>query len=213
MEKKINGSNKTRRNWITDAVLFLGMIIASISGIYFLIFPDGGYKGGRNPFYGIRVIFDRAGWEWIHTWLSLGFIAIALIHIVLHWKWIVSTTKRVFRSMIGKQKTTMSAGGWQNVIVDVIVAVGFLISAISGVYFLFVGESHGGLAVDPMFLFSRTAWSLIHTWSSVLFISGFLVHFAIHWGWVTRVTRKMFGNVAGKKIEHATEPVILVNQL
>lgn len=213
MEKKINGSNTTRRNWLIDAGLFLGVIIASISGIYFLVFPDGGYKGGRNPFYGIRVIFDRAGWEWIHTWLSLAFIVIALTHIVLHWKWVVNTTKRILRNMTGKQKASMSAKGWQNVIVDGVVAVGFLISAISGVYFLFVGESHGGLVPDPMFLFSRTAWSLIHTWSSVTFISGFLLHFAIHWGWVTKVTRKMFGNLNGRKIDQGAESVVLVNQI
>lgn len=197
MQNKNTGSNKTRRNWIVDAALLVGTLIASLSGVYFLIFPDGGYMGGRNPYYGIRIIFDRTGWEWIHTWLSLGMIAIALLHIILHWKWVVSTTKRVARDIFTRHKSNMNSKGWQNVIVDGAIGVGFIISAISGVYFLFVGESRGGLVPDPMFLFSRTAWDLIHTWSSVLFISGFLMHFAIHWGWVTKVTRKIF---TGKKV-------------
>ncbi len=196
MQNKNTGSNKTRRNWIVDAALLVGTLIASLSGVYFLIFPDGGYMGGRNPYYGIRIIFDRTGWEWIHTWLSLGMIAIALLHIILHWKWVVSTTKRVARDIFTRHKSNMNSKGWQNVIVDGAIGLGFIISAISGVYFLFVGESRGGLVPDPMFLFSRTAWDLIHTWSSVLFISGFLMHFAIHWGWVTKVTRKIF---TGKK--------------
>ena len=127
---------------------------------------------------------------------SLGMIAIALLHIILHWKWVVSTTKRVVQDIFTSHKSNMNSKGWQNVIVDGAIGLGFIISAISGVYFLFVGESRGGLVPDPMFLFSRTAWDLIHTWSSVLFISGFLMHFAIHWGWVTKVTRKIF---TGKK--------------
>lgn len=213
MENKINGSNKTRRNWVIDAALFLGALIASLSGIYFLIFPDGGYMGGRNPYYGIQVIFDRTGWEWIHTWLSLGFVVIALIHLVLHWKWVVSTTKRVFRNVIGKQKSTMNAGGWKNVIVDGVIAVSFIISAASGIYFIFAGESRGGLIPDPMFLFSRTAWELIHLWSSVLFISSFILHFAIHWGWVTKVTRKIFTSKKSKKFTQSNESVVLVNQI
>ena len=210
---KNNGSNTTRRNWYLDAVLFLGMVIAAISGIYFLIFPDGGYMGGRNPYYGIQIIFDRTGWEWIHTWLSVGFVAVALLHLILHWKWVVSTIKRVFRSTIGKQKTTMSAGAWKNIFVDGVIAVSFIISAISGIYFIFVGESHGGLTPDPMFLFSRTIWELVHLWSSVLFISSFILHFAIHWGWVTKVTRRIFTGKKSKKLTQSNESVVLVNQL
>jgi len=211
MQNKNTGSNKTRRNWIVDAALLVGTLIASLSGVYFLIFPDGGYMGGRNPYYGIRIIFDRTGWEWIHTWLSLGMIAIALLHIILHWKWVVSTTKRVARDIFTRHKSNMNSKGWQNVIVDGAIGVGFIISAISGVYFLFVGESRGGLVPDPMFLFSRTAWDLIHTWSSVLFISGFLMHFAIHWGWVTKVTRKIFTGKKVKSVGNSIEQLVVEN--
>lgn len=211
MQNKNTGSNKTRRNWIVDAALLVGTLIASLSGVYFLIFPDGGYMGGRNPYYGIRIIFDRTGWEWIHTWLSLGMIAIALLHIILHWKWVVSTTKRVARDIFTRHKSNMNSKGWQNVIVDGAIGVGFIISAISGVYFLFVGESRGGLVPDPMFLFSRTAWDLIHTWSSVLFISGFLMHFAIHWGWVTKVTRKIFTGKKSRTVVSTIEQLAVEN--
>lgn len=211
MENKSTGSPKTRRNWIIDAGLFVGALIASISGIYFLIFPDGGYMGGRNPYYGIQILFDRTGWEWIHTWLSLGMIAIALVHIVLHWKWLVSTTKRVGRRVFLRQNSHMNSKGWQNVLVDGLIAVSFILCAASGVYFLFVGESKGGLVADPMFLFSRTVWDLIHTWSGVLFISGGIVHFAIHWGWVTKVTRKMFVKKSFKTLNTSVETLVVEN--
>jgi hypothetical protein len=211
MENKSMVSNSTRNYWLLDAGLFLGAVTAAISGIYFLIFPDGGYMGGRNPYYGIRIIFDRSGWEWIHTWISVGFVTLALIHLVLHWKWVVSTTKRIFRSLIGRQTSKMSAGGWRNAIVDGIVGVSFLICAVSGIYFLIVGESRGGLIADPNFIFTRMTWDLIHTWSSVLFISGFIIHFAIHWGWVTKVTRKIFSRPGRISLGQVAKNKVLTN--
>ncbi|KAF0109811.1 MAG: hypothetical protein FD147_2035 [Chloroflexi bacterium] len=181
--------------------------MASLSGIYFLFFPDGGYKGGRNPYYGIQIIFEREGWVWIHTWISLGMIAIALIHIFFHWKWLVSTTKRVVRNMV-ERKTSMNLRGWTNVLVDGVVALGFLFSATSGVYFLLAPDSQGGLTPDPMFLFSRTAWDNLHIWSSVAFTSAAIIHFVIHWGWVTKVTRKMF---ARKSVPVLAQVTVKVN--
>ena len=62
MEKKGLLSAKTKKNWLIDAALALGGVIAALSGIYFLFLPSGGYKGGRNPMYGVTILFER------HTW-------------------------------------------------------------------------------------------------------------------------------------------------
>jgi hypothetical protein len=192
----------TRNNWILDAGLLLTALVASFSGIYFLIFPDGGYKGGRNPFYGIQIIFEREGWEWMHTWISLAMIVIALVHLVFHWKWVINTTKRIGRSII-ERKPNGNRASWMNTLVDGILGLGFLICTISGIYFLLTPDSKGGLNADPMFLFSRSVWDILHTWSGVAFIGAALIHFVIHWGWVTKVTRKIF-----KKQEFTTlQPV------
>jgi hypothetical protein len=48
---------------------------------------------------------------------------------------------------------------------------------------------------DPMILFSRTTWDLIHTWSGVALIVAAVIHFAIHWRWVTKVTRNVVGSL------------------
>jgi len=74
------------------------------------------------------------------------------------------------------------------VAINVLVAVSFLLTAVSGIYFLFApsGGFQGGRNTnwDPMFLFSRTTWDLIHTWAGVAFISAAVVHFWIHWRWI-----------------------------
>ena len=191
MKNKRPVSNTTKNNWIMDAFLFMTAVVTSLSGIYFLFLPNAGYMGGRNPWYGITILFSRETWDVMHTWVGVGMVAVALIHLIFHWKWMVSMSKRMFSKLKGKT-SKMSPKGRFNVLIDTLIALGFLVCAASGFYFLFAGSSHGGLNTDPMFLFSRTTWDLIHTWSGVVFIGAAVVHFSIHWGWVVKVTRKVF---------------------
>jgi hypothetical protein len=90
----------------------------------------------------------------------------------------------------------MSKGAVINLIVDAVIAVGFFLTAISGIYFLFTptGGFQGGQNAnwDPGFLFNRTTWDLIHTWSSVAMIAAAGVHFVIHWRWIKNVTFRFF---------------------
>ena len=95
--------------------------------------------------------------------------------------------KRMARSVTGRG-TRMNRHGIFNVAIDAAVAIGFLLVAISGVYFMFAGT---GRAADPLFIFSRTTWDLIHTWSGVAMIIAAVIHFAIHWRWVVKVTAKV----------------------
>jgi hypothetical protein len=44
---------------------------------------------------------------------------------------------------------------------------------------------------EPHNFFTRTAWDLIHTWPGVALIAAAIIHFVIHWNWVTKVTAKM----------------------
>ena len=99
----------------------------------------------------------------------------------------------------------MNRHGYFNVAVDAAVAISFLLAAISGVYFMFVPG--GGRAVDPRFIFSRTTWDLIHTWSGVAMIVAAIIHFAIHWKWVTKVTAKVFRSLSPSGKPRVQRPV------
>jgi hypothetical protein len=94
------------------------------------------------------------------------------------------------------QGTKLSQGGKVNVAINLLIAVSFLLCAVSGVYFLFgtSGGYEGGRNPnwDPGFLLSRTAWDLIHTWSGVVMMVAAVLHFAIHWRWVKNVTKRFF---------------------
>lgn len=203
--EKVNGlSSRTRNNWILDAGLFVSGVIAILSGIYFLFIPSGGYQGGRNPWYGVTVLFERETWEWLHTWIGLAMIVIALAHLLIHWKWVAGMLKR----LTSRQGSGLNTSGRYNLALNATIALCFFICAVSGIYFLIFGSSEGGRNLDPMILFSRDVWDVVHTWSSILFIAAALLHFSIHWGWVTKVTRKIFGG----KVQNSNNTIEVVKK-
>ena len=181
-------SKQTQKHWWINAVLLTSAVLAALSGIYFLYLPTGGFQGGRNPMYNIQILFTRQTWDDLHTWGGVAMIAAAVIHIIFHWSWVVSMARRTWNELTGKCGCMNSRGRW-NLILNAIVAVSFVLTAISGVYFLFVPG--GRWAADPMILFNRNTWDLIHTWAAVLLISTAVIHIIIHWRWVTNVTGKM----------------------
>ncbi len=195
MSKRIRISMQTRKNWLIDAAVFVGGVVAALSGIYFLFLPSGGYQGGRNPTYGLTVLFSRHTWEGLHTWGGSAMIAAAAIHLAIHWRWVGLMARRMFNTLHARG-VGMSRGARFNLALNALLALSFVLTALSGIYFLFLpsGGYQGGRnpGWDPLFLFSRTSWDLIHTWAGVVFIGAAVVHFAIHWRWVKNVTSRFF---------------------
>ena len=186
---------QTRKKWLTDAIIFLSGLMAALSGIYFLFVPSGGYQGGRNPMYDVIILFSRHTWGDLHTWSGVLMIAIAVLHFAIHWRWVKVMSKRTVKALLSKE-TKLSKGPRLNVVINALVAVSFLLTAVSGIYFLFTpsGGFQGGRnpGWDLMFLFSRTTWDLIHTWAGVVFIGAVVVHFRIHWQWIKSMTKQFF---------------------
>ncbi|MBN1429564.1 MAG: DUF4405 domain-containing protein [Anaerolineae bacterium] len=192
-------SRKTILNWLIDAGLFLSALAAIISSIYFLYFPNG-YQGGRNLWYDVRIVFERAAWSDIHTWSGVLMIVAVVVHLAIHTKWIELMGKRLFTSH-RHSAAPMSKGAKINVGVNAVVALSFLLTAISGIYFLFVP----GGSNRPTVLFTPTGWDMIHTWAGIIMTVAALIHFAIHWRWVTKVTVRFFtGLLPQSKCSHST---------
>ena len=195
MKNSPNISPVTRKNWLIDLGLFLSGLVTFLSGIYFLVFPVGGYQGGRNPFYGIIIFFERHTWGDLHLWGSIAMLIVAAIHIPLHWGWIVSMSKRLVKIMRGEAKK-MNSNGTYNLVVNMLIALSALCCGLSGLYFLLVpGAAHDSPLPDPYWLFSLPIWDLIHTWSGVVMVASAVLHFAIHWKWFTKVTGKFIQHI------------------
>lgn len=189
--RAIRGRNK----WLLFAIVFLSGLVASLSGIYFLFLPSGGYEGGRNPWYGVTILFSRHAWEDLHAWGGVLMIVVAVVHFAIHWRWVKVMSKRTVKALFSRE-TKLAKGPRLSVAVNLVIAVSFLLTAVSGIYFLFApsGGFEGGRNIgwDPMFLFSRTTWDLIHTWAGVAFIGAAVVHFWMHWRWIKNMTTRLF---------------------
>jgi hypothetical protein len=186
-------SRRTRMNWLIDAAVFVGAVLAMLSGVYFLYLPSGGYQGSDNAAYGVTILGERATWSDLHTWGGVLMIAAVLVHLVFHWEWVKMMARRIVK------RARMSKGARINLVVDMLVALSFVLTAASGLYFLFApsGGYQGGRnpGWDAGFVFSRTTWDLIHTWSGVALIVTALLHIAIHWRWIKKVTVKLFASL------------------
>jgi hypothetical protein len=206
MTKKRGISSQTRNNWLIDTVLFLGALVAAITGIYFLFLPVGGYQGGRNPMYGVKILFERETWDDLHTWFGIVMIVAAAVHIVVHWNWIVNMAKRIYKEAVGRERHLNQRSRF-NVGINTLIGLSFLVTAASGVVLLFTPG--GKMATSaPVFIFSRTTWDLTHTWAGIVMIFTAIFHFVIHWGWVTKVTRKVLASavrgISGQKMVRST---------
>jgi hypothetical protein len=195
-------STRTRVNWLLDLTVFSSALLAGLSGVYFLYFTSGGYQGGRNALYGVTLWFDRSTWSDLHVWAGVAMVLTVTIHLIYHWYWVVAMSKKLLRA-VAKGGSGMSRGGKINLLINLLIGLSFLLTAVSGVYFLFVpsGGFHGGASSgwDPGFIMSRTNWDAVHTWSGVILILAAIAHFAIHWGWITKVSAHLFSTPATKR--------------
>lgn len=86
-------------NVTIDAVMAGAFLITALSGIYFLFAPTGGYSGGANPGWDPGFLFSRTTWDLIHTWAGVLMITAAVIHFIIHWRWVAKVTIRFFGSL------------------------------------------------------------------------------------------------------------------
>ena len=184
-------STKNRNNWLLDSLLALSGLVVGLTSIYFLYLPLDGYRGGRNPSYGLILLFDRHTWSDLHTWVGLAMTAIALVHFIIHFDWVVNMTKKVTREVF-QRKAILNSRGRFNVFVDAMIALGFLVSAGTGLIFFLVAGENSLFTPTARVVADTTTLDLIHTWSGILMMAGAVVHFAIHWQWVVKIARRLF---------------------
>jgi uncharacterized membrane protein len=88
---------KALQNYILAVLLFLTSFTVTFSGfVLWMAFPHigGGSRGIDNrAFWGL----NNGVWTDIHDWVGVALIVVAILHIILHWKWIARMTKRYFQ--------------------------------------------------------------------------------------------------------------------
>jgi len=140
--------DKQKRDWLIDAVLFGGFVLA--------------------------LWLDLTGLA-IHQWLGVAVGALALYHLVAHWRWVEAVTERLF-GRVSKQARRFYA-------VDAGLAAGFVTIAATGLVI--------STWLD-LSLASYAAWRTLHVLASVATLALLVVKIGLHWRWIIGTARRMF---------------------
>jgi len=112
----------------------------------------------------------------LHEWLGVVLIVPALVHLIANWEWVA----RAVSAFFGRIRTVARI----NLVVDAALFVSVIGVTLSG--FMVIP----GLA-SALGLQAATLWHPVHLITSNLTVALTLLHFALHWQWVTGVARRM----------------------
>lgn len=86
---------RNKLNFLIDALALLAMLGMIATGLvirYVLPAGSGGHgRGGGLVLWG----WDRHEWGDLHFWLAAGMAGLLIVHLVLHWEWVCSMTRRL----------------------------------------------------------------------------------------------------------------------
>lgn len=71
-------------NILLDATIAISFLVCSVSGVYFMFHTASGPSVAKTT------------WDMVHTWSGVVMVLAAILHIVLHWKWITNITGKMF---------------------------------------------------------------------------------------------------------------------
>lgn len=92
-----------------------------------------------------------------------------------------------------------------NYVVDLIIAAGFVLAAVSGIVLLVAGPGgyHGGRnphATREVLNLSRWTWKALHDWGGIAVASGVLLHIVLHRKWIVCMTRNLLHRRADRRL-------------
>jgi hypothetical protein len=106
-----------------------------------------------------------------HEWLGMLLIVLFMVHMLLHWRWVVETSKRIFRKLARQAKI--------NFILNLALLTAMVLLIGSGVMI-----SHAVLPFFGLRLSATPFWRWLHTFSADLVVWIVALHIALHWSWI-----------------------------
>lgn len=107
----------------------------------------------------------------VHEWLGIAFGMALVAHLVLHWEWIVTATRRLFGGE--------GRGARLNYAVDVVLFVAVTAVTLSGLLISRHVLAALGLPSEP-----ARVWTDIHSFAADVSIVAMGAHLGLHWNWL-----------------------------
>ena len=140
-----------KRNLLIDAIIFFAFLIAMVPNL--------------------------TG-EPIHEWLSLALLATVVVHLLLHWDWIIEVGSIFFKKFWYHSRLKF--------FVDIFVFLSFITVCLSGI--LISKTALPALGIDPGQI--GMTWRRLHSLSADASLLLIGIHFALNWEWVACTVKK-----------------------
>jgi hypothetical protein len=114
----------------------------------------------------------------IHEWIGLGFGGALLLHITLHWEWVLRTTRRLFGRLVARERIRWLVDLALLLVMTLCVASGVLISR----------SALPALGIRPV---ATGFWTGLHTTSADVTVALVALHVALSWRWALTVGRRI----------------------
>ncbi len=141
--------------------------------------------------------WPRYMWIDVHNWASVVLLCLIILHISMHWKWIIETLKRVKTYFSGTVRKVR-----EQFIASVALFILFVADCFSG-FVIWLILPRGTL--DYYYMLSgagRTFWGLqrnvwvdIHTWLATLIVAIVIIHIILNRRWLVEVSKKISNRV------------------
>lgn len=119
----------------------------------------------------------KATGEAIHEWLGLGIALVMIVHILLHWEWVVSITRRFFAQMKTEPRLRY--------ILNAAIFIGFVTIIFTG---LMISRT-----VLPLIGLQGTNsqfWKWLHFQAADVTFTLTALHIALHWQWIVNAVKR-----------------------
>ena len=136
--------NKTRTNLFLDIAIFLGLLLAMAPRVT-----------------GIP----------IHEWLAIAFAAAVIVHVFLHWDWIVNVAPRFFARLFHESRL--------NFLVDLVFFLAVILIMVSG-----LAISKSALPALGLSLPFSVIWKQLHKISADVALITLGIHCGMHVKWI-----------------------------
>jgi len=79
--------------YMVDVFLFLAGLLCALSGFVLMAEGEGSWRGNRNSGISSAFSFSRHIWESVHEASGIAVTAGVIVHLWLHWRWVLQMTK------------------------------------------------------------------------------------------------------------------------
>lgn len=136
----------------------------------------------------------------IHEWGALALASVAVVHMLLHWQWIVAFGKRFFQRIKGEIRF--------NYIVNSLLFVALTTVTFSGLMMSEVVMPVLGIEIGQ-----NGFWHWLHALSADVSLGLMALHLALHWKWIfSTVQRLLIGSSPRKTIASPKPSVAIENE-